>query len=86
VQTESTEERLDWFTHDIEPDGQQICSIRPRATKDVGQRVILDRENSRLLQLLLNEIAQDGTIPFAEARQAILRAVYRAHRLNQPTG
>jgi len=26
---EITEERLDWFTYDIEPDGTQICAIRP---------------------------------------------------------
>ena len=23
------EERLDWFTYDIQPDGTQICAIRP---------------------------------------------------------
>ena len=26
---EITEERLDWLTYDIEPDGTQICAIRP---------------------------------------------------------
>ncbi len=85
MQTESAEQRLDWFTHDILPDGQQICAIRPDATKDVGQRLILSREDSRLLQLLLSEIAQHRAIPYTETRQAILRAMYRAHRPNQRT-
>jgi hypothetical protein len=26
---EIAEEWLDWFTYDIEPDGTQICAIRP---------------------------------------------------------
>jgi hypothetical protein len=79
MQTESTVERLDWFTYDIEPGGQQICAIRPHTIRDVTQRVVLSRDHSRLLQLLLNEIAQDNSIPFGEPRQAILRAMYRAH-------
>jgi hypothetical protein len=82
---ESAPRRLDWFTDNIEPDGQQIWSIRPEATKDAAQTVILSRENSWLLQLLLNEIAQNRTIPFAETRQAILQAMYRAHDPSQRT-
>ena len=55
------EERLDWFTYDIQPDGTQICAIRPAG------------------QLLLSEIAQDDTIPFPQTRQAVLKALRRAH-------
>jgi hypothetical protein len=83
---ESVQERFDWFTYDIDADGQQICAIRPEMTKDAGQRLVLSRVNSRLLQMLLNEVAQDRAIPFAETRQAILRAMYRALRLSQALG
>ena len=84
MQINPTEERLDWFTHDTEPDGQQICAIRPEATKDVARRLVLSRDDSRVL-LLLNEIAQDRAIPLADSRQVILCALYRAHGLNSPT-
>jgi len=82
---ESAQERLEWFTHDILPNGQQICAIRPEATKDVAQRIALSRDYSWFLQLLLSEIAQDRAIPFAETHQAILRAMYSAQVLSQPT-
>jgi hypothetical protein len=69
----------------MEPDRRPICAIRPKATKDVAQRVVLSRDVSRLLQLLLHEIAQENSIPFTETCQAVLRAMHRAHRPNQPT-
>lgn len=77
------EERLDWFTYDIEPDGTQICAIR--SARRCNDGVVLDRRASQLLQLLLNEIAQDNTIPFPQARQAVLRALRRAHNQRRPT-
>jgi hypothetical protein len=76
-------ERLDWFTYDIEPDGTQICAIR-----SVGRShddLVLDRRTSQLLQVLLNEIAQDNAIPFPQASQAVLRALRRAHNQRRPT-
>ena len=75
-------ERLDWFTYDIEPDWTQICAIRPARRCNDG--VVLDRRASQLLQVLLNEIAQDNTIPFSQARQAVLRALRRAHDQRHP--
>ena len=80
---EIAEEWLDWFTYDIEPDGIQICAIRPARNRNDG--VVLDRRASQLLQILLNEIAQDNTIPFPQARQAVLRALRRAHNQRHPT-
>ena len=80
---EIAEEWLDWFTYDIEPDGIQICAIRPARQRNDG--VVLDRRASQLLQVLLNEIAQDNTIPFPQARQAVLRALRRAHNQRHPT-
>jgi len=80
---EIAEEWLDWFTYDIEPDGTQICAIRPARNRNDG--VVLDRRASQLLQILLNEIARDNTIPFPQARQAVLRALRRAHNQRHPT-
>jgi len=80
---EIAEERLDWFTYDIEPDGIQICTIR--SARRCNDGVVLDRRTSQLLQVLLNEIAQDNTIPFPQARQAVLRALRRAHNHRRPT-
>jgi hypothetical protein len=77
------EEWLDWFTYDIEPDGIQICAIRSARRSNDG--VVLDRRTSQLLQVLLNEMAQDNTIPFPQARQAVLRALRRAHNQRRPT-
>jgi hypothetical protein len=80
---EIAEESLDWFTYDIEPDGTQICAIRPARQRN--DSVVLDRRASQLLQILLNEIAQDNSIPFPQARQAVLRALRRAHNQRHPT-
>ena len=78
---EIAEERLDWFTYDIEPDGTQICAIRPpgdaltascstdghRASAGPAER---DRAGH----------------PFSQARLAVLRALRRAHDQRHPTG
>jgi hypothetical protein len=80
---EIADERLDWFTYDIEPDGTEICAIRPARKRSDG--VVPDRRASQLLQVLLNEIAQDNAIPFPQARQVVLRALRRAHNQHHPT-
>ena len=80
---EIAEERLDWFTYDIEPDGTQICVIRSAGRSNDG--IVLGRPASQFLQLLLNEIAQDITISFPQARQAVLRALRRAYNHRRPT-
>ena len=74
---EIAEERLDWFTYDIQPDGTQICAIRSAGRSHAD--IVLDRRASQLLQLLLSEIARDDTIPFPQTRQAVLKALRRAH-------
>ena len=76
-------ERLDWFTYDFESDGAQICAIRTAGRSH--DDLVLDRRTSQLLQVLLNEIAQDNAIPFPQARQAVLRALRRAHNPRRPT-
>ncbi len=80
---EIPEERLDWFTYDIEPDGTQICVIRSAARSNDG--IVLDRRTSQFFRLLLDEMAQDNTIPFPQARQAVLRALRRAYNHRRPT-
>ena len=80
---EIAEERLDWFTCYIEPDGTQICVIRSAGRSNDG--IVLGRPASQFLQLLLNEIAQDITISFPQARQAVLRALRRAYNHRRPT-
>ena len=77
------EERLDWFTYDIQPDGTQICAIRTAGRSHAN--IVLDRRASQLLQQLLSEIAQDSTIPFSQTRQAVLKALRRAHDQHRPT-
>jgi len=71
------EQRLDWFTYRHstrrDPDLRYPPSGRPQAG------IVLDRRASQLLQLLLSEIAQDHTIPFPQTRQAVLKALRRAH-------
>jgi len=62
VAPDIAEERLDWFTYDIQPDGTQICATRSAGRSHAD--IVLDRRASQLLQLLLSEIAQDDTIPF----------------------
>jgi hypothetical protein len=80
---ECAEERLDWFTYDIGPDGHQICAIRTAGRRRPD--IALDRRASQLLQLLLSEIAQDNSIPFALTRQTISKTLRRAHNQHRPT-
>ena len=68
---------LEWFTHDILPNGRQICSIR-QIEPAAPNRQVFDEEVSTLLQALLAEVASDRSIPFASAKQAVLRAFMRA--------
>ena len=68
---------LEWFAYDILPNGRQICSIRQVEPSSVN-RLVLDESISTLLQVLLNEIASDRSIPFGSAKQAVLRAFMRA--------
>ena len=62
------EERLDWFTYDIQPDGTQICAIRSAGRSHAV--IVLDRQASQLLQLLLSEIAQDNSRSRKRVRQS----------------
>ena len=73
---------LDWSTIDILPDGNQVNAVYA-VTKPRAPRVHLTPSASRLLQTLLNEIAADGGVPFANAKQAVLRAIAKSDHLHQ---
>ena len=75
----SSESLLDWFTHDILPDGRQICSIGPFLAL-AAERIVHSRVQSALMQTLLSEIAREECIPFVAAKQAALRAFVRVSR------
>lgn len=64
---------LDWYTTKILEDGSQVIHIRPTLSKDPKDILELDRDETFLLMALLDEIAKDHTLPWSEARQAILR-------------
>jgi hypothetical protein len=72
-----SQSHLEWFTHDILPNGRQICSIR-QIQPPLPNRLVLDEEVSMLLQLVLTEIASDRSLPFGATKQAVLRAFMRA--------
>jgi hypothetical protein len=49
-----SQSHLEWFTHDILPNGRQICSIR-QIRPPSPNRLVLDEEVSTLLQVVLTE-------------------------------
>ncbi len=72
--------RLDWFTTDLQPGGHHLMYIRPTSTRD-PYLVPLGPEASWLLSAVLNELARaDPDVPWAAARQAVLRGFYAATR------
>jgi hypothetical protein len=50
--------------------------VRPPLVTSPAPTVFLDETHSALLARVLNELAQDTTIPWPAARQAALRAFY----------
>jgi hypothetical protein len=68
--------RLDWYTTAIAASGQQLMCVRPPLVTSPAPTVFLDETHSALLARVLNELAQDTTIPWPAARQAALRAFY----------
>ena len=71
------ETTLEWFTHDILPNGRQICAIRNVTDLD-ATGIVLDESTTQLMHALLGELAMNNAIPFGQAKQAVLRAVLRA--------
>lgn len=71
---------LDWYTTKILEDGSQVIHICPTLSKDPEDIIELDSEQTRLLMALLDQIANDTTLPWCEARQAILRGFKTALR------
>jgi len=69
---------LDWYTTKVWPDGTQSIHIRPTTASTPNQTITLTHPDSQLLMRTLDEIAQDQTIPWSEARQAVLRGFWNA--------
>jgi len=67
-------DRLDWYTTGVCPDGKQRVHIRSVGSKPHIEPVFLSKEQSQLLHTTLSSLANDTTIPFAQAKQAVLRA------------
>ena len=70
--------RLDWFTSRISDCGEQEVHIRPPESAAARDIVQLDVSQSELLMSLLYELANDLALDWAPARQAVLRAFYKA--------
>jgi hypothetical protein len=68
---------LTWFTSKIWPDGTQSVHIRPATASTPSQTIELNHPDSRLLMKTLDEIALIQSIPWSEARQAVLRAFWK---------
>ncbi len=68
---------FEWGTIGITPDGHQLIHLYfVRADHTRSTPVRLDETQSTLLNACLHEIAQDTSISWTAARQAVLRAFY----------
>ncbi len=68
------DDRLDWYTTRVREDGSQEVHIRSIGSKEAGKPVYLNKEQTRLFMRTLDHLANDTSIPWAQARQAVLRA------------
>ena len=77
--------RLDWFTSAVLPDGGQRVRICRCARSTPTEAVELDRATSALLLGALPELARvDPAVSWPAARQAVLRAFWRALKEHDP--
>ena len=77
--------RLDWFTSAVLPDGGQHVRICRCARSTPTEAVELDRGTSALLLGALGELARvDPAVSWPAARQAVLRAFWRALKKHDP--
>jgi hypothetical protein len=71
------DERFDWATTGVAPDGSQLMHIyRLSPDGEKSEPVCLDQTQSKLLNACLHQLAQDTSISWASARQAVLRGFY----------
>ncbi|WOJ91716.1 hypothetical protein RZS28_19935 (plasmid) [Methylocapsa polymorpha] len=68
------DDRLDWYTTRVREDGSQEVHIRSIGSQEASKPVYLNKEQTRLFMRTLDHLANDTSIPWAEARQAVLRA------------
>jgi len=66
--------RLDWFTTKITDEGGQLLHIRPSESTSTDDTLFLDEQHSNLLTEILDQVANDHSLPWSATRQAVLRA------------
>jgi len=77
--------RLDWFTSAVLPDGGQRVRICRCARSTPAEAVELGCGTSALLLAALGELARaDPVVSWPAARQAVLRAFWRALKEHDP--
>ena len=72
------DERFDWATTGITPNGHhQLMHIyRLSSDGEKSEPLNLDQTQSKLLNACLRQLAQNTSITWANARQAVLRGFY----------
>ncbi len=71
---------LQWFTTRISSPDDHLIHIRDGRSRSPDRILYLDRAQSKLLTAILNELADDETIPFGAAKLAALKAFWKALR------
>lgn len=71
---------LQWFTTRISSLEDHLIHIRDERSRSPDSTLYLDRAQSKLLTAILNELADDQTIPWSAARLAVLKAFWKALR------
>lgn len=69
---------LQWFTTRISSLSDHLIHIRDGRSRSPESILYLDRAQSKLLTAILNELADDQTIPWTGARLAVLKAFWKA--------
>lgn len=67
-------ELFEWYTTLVREDGNQEVHIRSIGSTEASKPVYLDKEQTRLLMKTLDHLANDTSIHWPHARQAVLRA------------
>jgi len=65
---------LDWFTTKITDEGGQLLHVRASESTSTDDTLFLDEEHSNLLTEILDQVANDHSLPWSATRQAVLRA------------
>jgi hypothetical protein len=73
-------EYLQWYTTQICPDGKQKIHIRQENGRAPVEPLFLDLSQSQLLLSILDRVAQEMTLDWSAARQAVLNGFWNGLR------